>query len=86
MKLSGKEAVVIEVLKRNRRAMGGSELCRQSGNRLCGNGIHATLRRMEAKDFVRTADGDPSRRKFVPTEAGLQALVAWQEVERVRYA
>ena len=84
--LSGKEAVVLELLLRNPASeMYGLELVRESGKKLGRGTIYVTLSRMEDKQFVesklenrRLDASGMQRRLYRATGYGQRVYEAWQ--------
>lgn len=90
--LSGKEALVLELLLRNPAAeMYGLELVRDSGNRLKRGTIYVTLSRMNDKGYVESRQEEPQpdvsgipRRLYRATGYGQKVYEAWQLAREAR--
>jgi DNA-binding PadR family transcriptional regulator len=84
--LSGKEALVLELLLRNPAVeMYGLGLVRDSGNRLKRGTVYVTISRMEEKGYVESRQEEPQpdtsgmpRRLYRATGYGQKVYEAWQ--------
>lgn len=89
--LSGKEALVLELLLTNAAEMYGLELVRDSGNRLKRGTIYVTLSRMNDKGYVESRQEEPqpdvsgiARRLYRATGYGQKVYEAWQLAREAR--
>lgn len=90
--LSGKEALVLELLLRNPAAeMYGLELVRGSGSRLKRGTVYVTLSRMEDKGYLKSRQEEPQpdasgipRRLYRATGYGQKVYEAWQLAREAR--